>query len=245
MRQEEGMMLTVLTTSTRRPRQFALLEGYMARQTRQPDQWIVCGEDLTGYSFSRGQEVIVREPDGPSELHSLCLNCLAALPHVRGRKLVICEDDDWYRPDYLAVMDEALDRAELVGQAPAYYWHVPARRWRNMRNKEHASLAQTGLASSVFEAFRTCLLNKAVGPWVDMMLWAHWPGTLQGSSLILPNPEARPYMVGMKGIPWGLRGAGLGHDPSPGIRDLGLVKLKRWIGPDWKNYYSADHTPLL
>ena len=215
----------------------------MARQTLQPDQWLVCGEDLEGYEFHQGQEVIERKPE-LSELHSICMNCLEAMKHVKGDKLFVVDDDDWIRDDYLAVMDSALDMADLVGTAPAFYFHVGSRKWRNMKNHAHCSLGQTGFTSKVFDCFLTCCRNKSIGPWIDMMLWPHWSGTLQGSSLILPNEERKPGHVGLKGIPWGsTKGAGLGHDPNCGIRDLS--KLRQWIGDDYWNYYSADRRTLL
>ncbi len=126
----------------------------MARQTLQPDQWLVCGEDLEGYEFHQGQEVIERKPE-LSELHSICMNCLEAMKHVKGDKLFVVDDDDWIRDDYLAVMDSALDMADLVGaSAPAFYFHVGSRKWRNMKNHAHCSLGQTGFTSRSSTASR-------------------------------------------------------------------------------------------
>jgi hypothetical protein len=112
-----------------------------------------------------------------------------------------------------------------------------------MRNTHHCSLAQTAFTERVYDTFRFCCTNKNVGPFVDLFFWTHWPGVMEGSALIMPHDGNKPLHVGMKGISWGLRGAGLGHDPLAGLRDGQLVQLRKWIGDDWLNYFDSNKKP--
>lgn len=232
-------MISIITTSTKRPRQFALLEKYVQRQTIDFQEWIVVGEDHAGYSFNLGQKVIQRSAaNDPVGLHSICGNTAEALKHVSYDKVAILDDDDWFAPGYLESVNNALDVAPLVGSCPGLYYRLDMKRWRNMKNIHHCSLTQTGFTRDVFPTVEQAC-KRLNSPYVDMWLWAHWPHTLKKEYHIYNNPETAPLMVGLKGIPWSLmRGAGLGHSDRSGIPDPHLLKLKKWIGEDWRNYFD-------
>lgn len=234
-------MITLITPTHARPKAFTLLEGYIARQTyKGPLQWlVVCDAGIDTYRFTMGQEVIARDTSADSpDVHSICYNYLAALPYIKGAAVLCIEDDDWYRPDYLEVMSSALDQASLVGFAPAYYFHVTARRWRNLHNVGHCSLAATGFTTSVLPCFEQCC--KVGNPYIDMILWVHWRG--QGAWQILTNDFVKPIHVGIKGLPYGISGIGQGHDGTQGTRDI--AQLRRWIGEDYWLYYDVQRRAL-
>lgn len=231
------MSITLITpTPGKRAWLFSLCEKYMARQTRRWDQWLVVADgDVSDYAFTMGQQVIHRPPGG--ELHSVNENYLAALPHITGEYILPVEDDDWFSGDYIQVMTDALVDADLVGLAPDYYFHVPAKKWRDMKNTTHSSLTTSGFTRAVLPCFEVCARNKWAAPFIDMLLFPHHRDTLGGSCRIMPHDINAPLHVGIKGLS-GI-GAGLGHDPTPGIRDVRYQQLKKWIGDDAKAYIKT------
>lgn len=229
-------MLTLITPTRGRGRLFGNLEEFIDRQTYRGDvQWIVvCSGGREGYRFNLGQVVIDRNPcnDDPS-LHDLQHNYLAALPFVRGDKVFLVEDDDYYGPSYLATLAAALDDVALVGVCPAFYYHCPARKWRSLGNRDHASLAATAFRSEVLPSFAA---GAAVpgNKYIDCWLWSEWPRIVGGSWRLLPQDDKRPFQVGLKGLTGD--GAGLGHDDRPGIADPDYTVLRRWLGEHWSKY---------
>ena len=81
----------------------------------------------------------MRRPPKRGDAHTLPANLRAALPLVRGEKLLIIEDDEWYAPDYLARMSAWLDADELVGVTPARYYWPRLARYRELTDHAHAS----------------------------------------------------------------------------------------------------------
>jgi hypothetical protein len=151
------------------------LERWIELQTYdEPWQWLVVGEDFRGYSFTHGQDIVWRHQQHGERLHSYCLNILAALPHIVGDKIIICEDDDWYSPDYVDVMDALLDQAPLVGNVPALFLNVRFRTLRAYANPSHASLGQTALRSEVVPVLAA--IARRGSPSMDLMLWREWCG---------------------------------------------------------------------
>jgi hypothetical protein len=222
-------LLTLITPTRDRSRCFGLLESYIARQDYRGEYvWIVVNDGAEEYTYNLGQVVIRRDPSSDT-LPSICHNYLAALPHVQGDKVLAIEDDDFYGPNFLSVMCEALDRADLVGSVPAKYYNLISHRWQVMRNTQHASLAQTGFTKAVLPMFE--FLAGMGDVYIDMLLWAH-AQTEKVKTLLIENNGLH---IGMKGL-WGTAGIGLGHNPASGTLDNGLRKLQEWLGPDWENY---------
>lgn len=240
-------MLTIVTTTHDRPLCFSILEGWMQRQTVQPDQWlVVCDAGLEQYKFTMGQQVVYRDPKkrrlnrdpetkritgGYAEpLPSICENWLAALPKIKGDKVLVIEDDDYYHPAYLETLSGLLDEAELVGVKQDVYFKLRSRKFQRMHNLNHASLAATGFRRELLPQVRRCCeVFKSV--FVDMYLWAEC--TEEGRGLrctLVPNkaPDGRAYHVGMKQMP-GAAGLGNGHNDD-GSSDQTLSVLQDWIG---------------
>jgi len=112
-------------------------------------------------------EYIRREPLR-HEADTLTLNLATALPHIRGNKIFIIEDDDWYGPNYLKTMLEYLDNYVLVGEGFARYFNIRSLNYARLKNNKHISLCQTGFDSSLLSIFKKCLVGD---PFVDMRFW--------------------------------------------------------------------------
>ena len=229
-------MITRVTATGDRHEAFELTRMWMASQTRKPDQWIVVddGWDPMPSRLTKGVTYIRREPtDG--EGHTLTLNLSAAVPHIRGAKILMIEDDDWYGPDYITTMSSLLDKYKLVGEAFARYYHLPAMKYRRIGNNKHASLCQTGFTFDVLPVFVECLAGD---PYVDSRLWKH-PGIV---SKYLVNDQADKLHLhcSFKGLK-GRTGIGTGHDSDARyyLPDTALEWLIRWVGEDNARIYMS------
>jgi hypothetical protein len=236
-------MITLVTTTRDRAVCFSILEKWMERQTLKWDQWLVVNDGREPYTYTMGQEIINRDPSKDT-FQSIRHNWLEAVPHIKGEKVFVIEDDDYYHPRFLETLAAALDEAELVGVAPDFYYMLPQRRYQNMRNTAHASLACT--------AFRKCVLPHMQGVasvfnsvFLDMYLWAEWGSDLfPGTKKLLkqPLPDGKMLHVGMKNMP-GAAGLGMGHRMHGERPDGALQKLREWTGADAAVYRKLwqDH----
>lgn len=166
------------------------------------------------------------QPDDPE--HTLCLNLLTALEHVESDIILFIEDDDWYAPDYVSQMVEALQYAPIAGEPDAIYYHVGARGWWANGNDRHASLCQTGIRRELLPKLKKILESEE--KFIDIPLWAE-------SGYI---PTGRIFLrrcIGIKGMP-GRQGIGAGHnvDMMNYDTDPDAVKLRELIGDDADNY---------
>ncbi len=220
-------MITIVTTTRGRPGCFALLEKWVARQTVRPDQWLVVGEDLRGYQFNLGQEVVKRKASKKDTLPSICENWLAAIPHIKGDKIFVFEDDDYYHETYLETLSPLLDSNRLAGVHGDLYFKLPIRRYQRMGNTQHASLAASAFTSEMLPFVERCRLHKSV--YIDNYLWAE--GTQDNRRwALIPNKasDGRALHVGFKLMP-GAAGLGKGHAET-GAADNSLAVLSSWIG---------------
>jgi hypothetical protein len=231
-------MITLVTTTRDRALCFGLLEKWMARQSLKWDQWIVVNDGTEPYNYNLGQTVLKRNPGG-DDLPSICENWLAVMPLVQSSRVVVVEDDDWYHPDYLAVMDDLLDHVQLAGVREALYYKLPLRKWMPLKNKDHATLSATAFRSHLLPLVeRSCQTFKSV--FIDMYLWAE--ASKEGTGLtcgLVDNRAAdgRAYQVGMKMMP-GAAGLGLGHG-AEGQADSAFQKLRQWVGAEDCAVYSG------
>lgn len=203
----------------------------MARQTVQPDQWIVVDDGLEHATLTMGQTHIKRKrvEEGP---RSLAMNLLAGLPLVRGDALLIFEDDDWYSPDHIQVCMSRLHAGiKATGSNWQRYHNVSNRHWIIMRNKGSA-LCNTAILADLIpqltQAARDAYQTNRKG--IDQLFWTRLPQTVTDCHDI-------DTVVGIKGLP-GRKGIGMGHQP-PDRRwtaDPRLDKLREWIGADAELY---------
>lgn len=227
------MKISVLTPTADRPIAFALAERYMARQTLQPDEWIVAdgGEQPTQCTMA---QVHIHRPH-PAGAENFARNLLNGISRATGDLLVVVEDDDFYAPNHIERLAAIAERFPLVGSEPVQnYYNVAQRCWRAFNNVG-ASMCQTAIRRELWPDFekviRTCMARGTYG--IDTTFWRSVPTRQWGMS-------GKRTVVGIKGLP-GRAGLGCGHRPGAGwTADPGLAQLIRWIGDEAETY--ADYT---
>lgn len=231
------MKITLLTTACYRPEAWALCEGYMKAQTRQPDQWLVLDDDETPTVCAMGQDYHHwPECRGRGSLTRKIVKAVNS-GLVKGDAVVIVENDDQYAPTYLETVAKWLEQADLVGEGNALYYNVQHRKWFEHKNHQHASFCSTAFRASVFP-----LLLKACNtddPYVDFRLWNLIQNPLK-KKVWMPQdhvPGGR-LVIGMKGMP-GKLGYGTGHtiEWMKGCHpDPQLTKLTQLMGANAQSY---------
>lgn len=222
----EPVTWTLITPTGDRPEAFALCEKYISRQAALRDQryqWIVVDDGRVPTRTTMNQHVIRRKPSDPGT-HTLTVNLRSTLPHIRGERILIIEDDEWYSPNYVERMGELLHDHELVGIGPAAYYFIRESRYREFPEHQHASLCRTGFRSVMLSA-----LSKACNtshPSVDMRLWAD--NRSRGHIASLDR-----LSLGIKGMPGRVGGGG---SPDAGIADPNREWLRSFIGDDADAY---------
>jgi hypothetical protein len=226
-------MITLITPTGDRPEVFELCRKWIRFQTKQPDQWIVVDDGYTPMpeELRTGVEYVRREPK-EGEGHTLTLNLKMAVPLIKGDKILIIEDDDWYGPNYIETMDRFLSKSALVGECFARYYHVPTMRHRRIGNNKHASLCQTGFTKALLPYFVKCLEGD---PYVDARFWAMCGN--QGH--VFSDTEDKLHLqCSMKGLK-GRKGIGTGHDESARyyLPDNHIANLIAWVGEENAKIY--------
>lgn len=233
--------ITLITPTGDRPKTLALTVQYMLRQVVKFKQWLVVNDgtaDLPDALTSLPEVTVinrVRSKSDPS--HTLPINLLTAIPHIKHDKIMIIEDDDWYDQSYLAFMLWLMrDGSELVGQSNSLYYHIPSARYMYCNNTNHASLCQTGFTSRMLNLFEACC-NECVrknSAFVDIKLWQ------QPAKKQLDKKFPR-YCVGMKGLP-GRTSNTIGHTRHRSFtQDIKYDILSRAIGEDVALYKEWLH----
>jgi hypothetical protein len=205
--------------------------------TYQPVQWIVVDDgDVQTHVPYMGDNATVEEKlirpahRWSAGQNTLALNLLAAIPHVKWDKVLFIEDDDQYAPGYMTAQVERMASADLVGETPSRYYHVPSRKYRIMPVSFHASLSQTAMRATMLPVLKS--VCESSPEFIDVRLWNN-----SGIQRRLSVPDRN--VVGMKGLP-GREGIGIGHRPEMfGIgwrTDPGLETIKNWLGSDINLY---------
>jgi hypothetical protein len=228
--------VTLITATGGRPESLRRCGLFVIRQTWGGHlQWIIvddCAPASTPviepFAFENaGVEVkwVYPEPKWKPGQNTLARNLLAAIPEVRHDVVLFIEDDDWYAHTYIDEQVRHLGDADIVGDLPARYYHVPTRYYWQLDNARHASLCQTGLRKSALSHLREICEHPRDREFIDVTLWRSVVGkkALYNGGLV----------VGMKGLP-GRAGIGVGHRPdrsgAPWKRDRDFVVLANWIG---------------
>lgn len=223
------MRISVITPTADRPRGIELCERYMARQTVQPDEWIVADGGQTPARLTMRQ-VHLRQPS-PSGAANLAGNILRALDAVTGDVVVIVEDDDHYLTTHIAECVKGLAKQPVYGCPTLKYYNIAHRMYVRMRNKGSA-LCQTAfrreLIPAMQDAARRAIAANDFG--IDGRFWSPRIGLATGAQTV----------VGIKGLP-GTAGLGIGHRPKSGRgklwrKDPDMKVLRAWIGNDADNY---------
>lgn len=239
--------ISLICPTRNRKHNFSLLEKWIARQTSPlPKQFLVINDGSEVYSYSRGQQVILRDPIEEREwrtgplLHSLNWNLLAALPHVMFGKICIMEDDDWYHPQFLDRMDYELEQSELVGFFPPHYWNISTNEAAVMRDCSSTALACTGFRASLIPLFKS--VCERGDPFIDVNFWQAHEGSMSMIRDVAPGGLLYHLAIKgcgtMKGRQKGSAGIGVGHAPSMGGFGFPASHrlIKTWIGDDIEEY---------
>lgn len=225
-------MLTLLTATGCRPQAWALCERWMMTQTfGGPVRWVIVddGEVPQPITFERDGwtlDVIRPRPYWRAGQNTQSRNLLAGLVAIGAdERVVIIEDDDHYKPDWLAVVARELDHGELVGEFLARYYNIATGIGRQLSNNRHASLCSTAVRGRALAALReACELRPK---FIDLELWRSFrPHRLFGGHRV----------TGIKGLP-GRDGIGMGHKANfSGTQDSHGALLRQWIGVDAEHY---------
>lgn len=220
------MRVSVVTPTCDQPLGILLLEGYMARQTVQPDDWIVADDGVEPARLTMGQSHLVRKREHEGG-RSLAGNMLAALAYAPGDVVIVFEHDDWYRADHIEVCLERLKRAPATGSKFQRYYNVEHRCWRRMLNVGSAlcnTAFRAELVPKMVSAAHQAMRAGSYG--VDRLFW----------DSIVGDVHEIDTVVGIKGLP-GRAGLGMGHRPGDGwTSDPDMTQLQAWIGDDVENY---------
>lgn len=221
------MSLSVITLTGGRPEAFALCRKYVGRQKGIEFKWIVVSDtelDLSGEGRQPDELYIMPKSTGPT----IGPNLLYGLSKVRDDYVAFMEDDDWYSENYLReMMKHAKEQPVIIGEMEACYYNVKHRRWRDMGNQRHASLAQTIVAHRLKPKLAEIIMQEPNHS--DVAIW-HSVGPL------VETPRTI-NCVGIKGMP-GRAGMGVGHymSGSGWKDDRSAEKLRELIGDDAENY---------
>jgi hypothetical protein len=188
--------------------------------------WIVVddGPEVQLIDFARPNwtmTVVYPRPVWQAGQNTQARNLMEGVRHVlAGDKLVIIEDDDMMHPDWLSTVDYWLKDADLVGEKFARYYNVKTKRYRRLKNDQHASLCCTAMKGAAIQAFEREL--KPGVQFIDIQLWRNFKGrkALYDSRMV----------VGIKGMA-GRGGIGMGHkDDFAGDVDNHGTILRQWAG---------------
>ena len=243
---------TVITLTGDRTKSFKLCKEYMAKQTVQPEQWIVVddGKRALPIKDRSGCEYHRRKPLKTDPIHTLRVNLLEALKHVKTDFIVMVEDDDWYRQDYLEIQLKHLKDYDLVGQNSFTYWNLNEKSYHVIKKTSRPAMCLTAFKFlSVSEILKAICKNdpKVIASEadrnridkgsVDIHLWNRFDGKK------LAYNEGENLCVGIKGVQ-GREGHTLGHFKENNlnywIADKEAKRLKELIGSDVTNYIKDN-----
>ena len=227
-------MITAITPTGDRPLAFSLCQQWVKNQTVQPDQWLVIDDGKTPMTPFYPMEYVRRKPTPRDPRHTLHLNLKTAIPLIKGDKIIILEDDEYYAPRYIEEMSRRLDNHEIVGIIKAKYYHIITGGYLQVRNERHASLAQTAFKRSLLPELGRLVNTKQ--KYLDIEIWKQVRS--RGGKLHLFDDSEKLLYVGIKGLP-GRAGIGQGHNSMlyRNIKDTpGRAVLKKWIPKDYQIY---------
>ena len=225
-------IITAITPTGDRPLPFTLCQYWMSKQTLKIDQWIVVDDGKIPTEPKVGMEYIRREPQPDDPERTLIENLRAAIPYIRGNKILIIEDDEYYAPGYVEEISSRLNHHEIVGIGRSKYYHLPSGYFAHLANTHQSSLAEMAFSRTFLSEFRNFLTGNL---YLDMRIWR----AVDRRRAHLFFDDKKPLHVGMKGMP-GRHGIGGGHDTNHRIyrnrtRDESRAVLKKWI-PNEEDY---------
>jgi len=198
-------------------------------------QWIIVN-DYNDEHYEFATDMIYNNQVGDRKKNPIGSSLKLALKYIKSDFVLFIEDDDWYSSDYIQYYYNNLQKCSLFGQGHAKYYNVKNRSYEIRPNSTTASLCQTGITTELLIEKINCF-DDIYAPFNDMELWVQ---VKKDKILELESNKC----VGIKGSN-GRPGLGFDHDNFLRHRDLGLSKLKEWVGLDFKlyeNYFDQAQT---
>jgi len=242
--------VAALTCTGGRDRAFHMCKGYVARQSKLPDEWIIVDDCLPRQTPPEGAWRIYPEPAWSKKTgHTLARNMIAGLEaamNLDGIEIVtIFEDDDWYSPVYLEEMTKALMSrykrgVRIVGEMNTIYYNVRTRTWLQNWHPTHASLCSVTFHVDVLEEVIEIIKTNMI-PTIDHQIFL----TVDPKKTHL---ETSNLVLGIKGLPDVRVGKSNAHKDISGRfvkDDFSLSSLTAFIGDDADLYagFFEDREP--
>ena len=232
------MKVSVITPTGDRSNLLGRLNTYMSRQTRQPDEWIVCDDGAEAPPVKLDATTYIKPSwiRGEFGTSTLPANLLEAMNYVTGDLILIMEDDDWYDKDYIQTyveLAELYPESLLFGCANNVYYRWPEGLFLGHNNKQHSSLCSTGFKSGATDQFIQSCINPWMKYYVDGGLWYNYGKKLDRTMFI----HEKPIVIGMKNLTSDPVGFGHGRHDNLFLEDTGNVLLKKWIGEEDTAWY--------
>lgn len=232
-------MITLITPTGDRPEAFALCERWVAAQTyRGRRRWVVVDDGQEPTRCAMDQIHVRRRREESDPRHTLPVQLMAALPHIRGEWVAFIEDDDWRHCTWLErCMGAADPDADLIGEPlAAYYWPRQARYYRNA-NTDHASLTATVMNARLIPMLIDLIRADPHDPKIDLRLWA-------AAERRVMLDVGFPLVVGMKNIAGRPSTLGSWKRHPLSAPDADWRVLRRWLADDAEAYLGPRRAPV-
>ena len=116
-------------------------------------------------------EHIIEEDGG-----TLAENLKVGLPKCTGDIIVVFEDDDHYKPEYVEWCVMMLEDRDLVGEGISRYYHMPTGNYIEHHTGPHrASLCNTAFRRDLVPLLAECAVENLVG--IDARFWQRASGS--------------------------------------------------------------------
>lgn len=245
-------MITVVTPTGYREKQFRLLEVFMSRQdTKEEIRWITVNDGpplertLPRNDFESQESVVLNVDSSKIKGPTLGFNMLKAIEHLDNigdwpTRLIIMEDDVWYAPAYITHMTELMEEADIVGTFPAFVYNVLLRRYKEMHFHNLAAWSETCISGKYACEYLRSICHR-IGTSLDCAMWMKHPGMRKKRTTSFLETLTVPLAVSMKGHGQA-RPLGKYHDDRTSakfIPDPDLTQLRAWIGEDVSLYYET------
>jgi len=246
--------IALITPTGARPKQMEFCAQFMKQQTYDGEViWVIVDDaeptttDHVKHDFRAGWQIckIYPKPSWSIGENTQGRNIMTGINYLQGfvdfkeiPAIFIIEDDDYYKPIYLAEMMRRWnpDAYDIMGESQTIYYNVAVRGWLRNKNDPWSSLFQTCFHPRIIPVVEHFQHKQ----FIDMSLF----------SAIDPSRRrlfrADDLAIGIKGQA-GRKGIGGGHSKMIGCYEHdpeGLI-LKKFIGDDAKYYlHGSDNSDI-
>lgn len=238
------MTITAITCTGDRQESFSLLEKYLVRQTRKPDEWIVICDGQEPTKCTLGQTLIYRPAMAGKGSLAKKLRLVFTEHFLNTDAVTWLEDDEHYADDWIEWGVGQLEKNDIAGEGRAWCCNVAERWFMELNDIRQASLCATFVGSKMFPTIRS-LLRGNDDPFLDERLWRM--ARNGGFRMMIDDPlvNKRRRIISLKGVP-GRKGYGIGHTRPTDrktIDDPNLDALAEKIGKEDAAHYLPFFTP--